>query len=292
MITNGLISVIALAVIVNTLAFSMIEVPQFQDIPPIIYLDTVKYKINKISELKSIDFEENEKKIDSEIKQIDLVFDTMQTGNYPDVTESILVPSELTHKFNTTYDSWKNYKSELQLNVVKKIDEPQNNKFINYVLDKNIDLVFLSDEAIKEISMLDTKYNRHKELILEIQSDLKDINSGIKQISSGNSEGMYDVINENRVHVEANIRKLMQYPLYNLDLEKYSIEMEELEPIPSNNAGALKQLEFVWESAQLRLVIIESEFIGSKDIQSYPELLNEYEVQFVTSIEDISNSWY
>ncbi len=48
----------------------MIEIPQFQDIPPIIYLDTVKYKINKISELKSIDFEENEKKIAGEIKQI------------------------------------------------------------------------------------------------------------------------------------------------------------------------------------------------------------------------------
>ncbi len=292
MITNGLISVIALAVIVNTLAFSMIEIPQFQDIPPIIYLDTIKYKINKISELKSIDFEENEKKIAGEIKQIDRVFETMQTGNYPDVTKSIHIPSELTHKFITTFDSWKSYKSELQHNVVKKIDELQNNESINYVLDKNIDLVFLSDEAVKEISMLDTKYNRHKELILEIQSDLKDINSGIKQISSGNSEGMYDVINENRVHVEANIRKLMQYPLYNLDLEKYSIELEELELIPSSNAGALKQLEFVWESVQLRLVIIESEFTSLKDIQSYPELLNEYEVQLVTSLEDISNSWY
>ena len=292
MITNGLISVIALAVIVNTLAFSMIEIPQFQDIPPTIYLDTIKYKINKISELKSADFEENEKRINSEIKQIDLVFDTMQTGNYPDVTESILVPSELTHKFNTTYDSWKNYKSELQLNVVKKIDEPQNNKFINYVLDKNIDLVFLSDEAIKEISMLDTKYNRHKELILEIQSDLKDINSSIKQISRGNSEGMYDMINENRVHVEANIRKLMQYPLYNLDLEKYSIEIEELEQIPSNNAGALNQLEFVWESVQLRLVTIESDFTSTKDTQHYPKSLNEYEGHLVSSLEDISNSWY
>jgi len=126
LITSGLISVIVLAVIVNTLAFSMIEIPQFQDIPPTIYLDTIKYKINKISELKSIDFEENEKQINSEIKQIDLVFDTMQTGNYPDVTESILVPSDLKHKFNTTYDSWKNYKLELQLNIVKKIDEPQN----------------------------------------------------------------------------------------------------------------------------------------------------------------------
>ncbi len=292
MITSGLISVIALAVIVNTLAFSMIEIPQFQDIPPIIYLDTIKYKINKISELKSADFEENEKKINNEIKQIDLVFDTMQTGNYPDVTESIPVPFELTHKFNTTYDSWKNYKSELQLNVVKKIDEPQNNESINYVLDKNIDLVFLSDEAVKEIFMLDTKYTRHKELILEIQSDLKDINSSIKQISRGNSEGMYDMINENRVHVEANIRKLMQYPLYNLDLEKYSIEIEALEQIPSNNAGALNQLEFVWESVQLRLVTIEADFTSTKDTQLYPKSLNEYEGHLVSSLEDISNSWY
>ncbi len=270
----------------------MIEIPQFQDIPPTIYLDTIKYKINKISELKSIDFEENEKQINSEIKQIDLVFDTMQTGNYPDVTESILVPSDLKHKFNTTYDSWKNYKLELQLNIVKKIDEPQNNKFINYVLDKNIDLVFLSDEAVKEISMLDTKYNRHKELILEIQSDLKDINSSIKQISRGNSEGMYDMINENRVHVEVNIRKLMQYPLYNLDLGKYSIEIEELEQIPSNNVGALNQLEFVWESVQLRLVTIESDFTSTKDTQLYPNSLNEYEGHLVSSLEDISNSWY
>ncbi|MFQ5573228.1 MAG: hypothetical protein ACE5EJ_03145, partial [Nitrosopumilaceae archaeon] len=292
MITSGLISVIALAVIVNTLAFSMIEIPQFQDMPPILYLDTIKYKINKISELKSIDFEENEKKIDGEVKQIDRVFETMQTGNYPDVTESIPVPSELTYKFNTTFDSWNNYKSELQHNVVKKIDGLQNNESLNYVLDKNIDLVFLSDEAVKEISMLDTKYNRHKELILEIQSDLKDINSSIKQISNGNSEGMYDIINENRVHVEANIRKLMQYPLHNLDLEKYSIEIEELEPIPSKNAGALKQLEFVWESVQLRLVTIESEFTSTKDTQLYPKSLNEYEGHFVSSLEDISNSWY
>jgi len=106
------------------------------------------------------------------------------------------------------------------------------------------------------------------------------------------SEGMYDMINENRVHVEANIRKLMQYPLYNLDLEKYSIEIEELEQIPSNNAGALNQLEFVWESVQLRLATIESDFTSTKDTQLYPKSLNEYEGHLVSSLEDISNSWY
>src|SRR3972149_4039674 len=72
---------------------------------------------------------------------------------------------------------------------------------------------------MKEIDQLDREYNRHKEISAGLHELAKSIGQNALLISIGEEEGVREKLQKDRIAFEAGIRKLLQNPTDDLDLD-------------------------------------------------------------------------
>ena len=276
---------IALGILI---VLAIINVPVLLDLDQKNRVDS--YPITSLNIVKS-NVAEDLPNLRQNIDQIDSIFDTLKTGNYPGSTTALPLPADVKQDFYAVENSWYDYKIKIQ-SLDLQMFEPKLQRSIDYVLEKNDEMIPISHKAIRDISSLDERYDRHKEIISEIKNQLDSLDSYIQSISNINSpENIKEQITEKRILVESNIRKLLQVPLDDLSIEKYSITSESLEPLPRKNSEALKEMDFIWESIQLRLKNIESgSLIPSGFATSIVEFADERD-SLLISVDYLVNSW-
>ena len=211
-------------------------------------------------------------------------------GNIKDQTLE-KIPSSLSSKYNKVLDSWESYKSSVLKAEKTTLFDSEATNAMNYVLQKNQELVLVTDRLAKELEELDRDYNDHKSIAKDLAACAKIIGEQTLLISIGEGENAQEEIRDKNLRFEIGIRKLLQISTADLDVESVGMTHEELIPIPRENSESLRTLDPLWESMQLKLQILEDRTILSPE---YNSAKNEMYAQKLILFEDIDNlldSW-
>ncbi|PJC50850.1 MAG: two-component sensor histidine kinase, partial [Nitrosopumilales archaeon CG_4_9_14_0_2_um_filter_34_16] len=87
------------------------------------------------------------------------------------------------------------------------------------------------------------------------------------------------------------IRKLLQIPTLDLDVESAGMEHEELIPIPRENSNALRQIDPLWESMQTRITTLEERALLSPEFNIAKQEMNISKEQFYENIDTVLQEW-
>lgn len=291
--TYFLLTIVIGVALVNLVLYS-VEQERIVESYTIINANDLKVKVETIATFASSIASGNEEdryKLLQESDEIDAVFDALRNGGTIRDQSVLQVPTDLKTHFDDTYDSWLKYKQTAQTIQVESVFDPQVRDSLAYVLEKNGELLLVTDNVVRELEPLGRDYRRHVEIASELRELVKTIGSDTLLISIGEEDGVRDSVHENRLRFEAGLRKLLQIPLDDLDLSGLGIEPENIEIIPRENSEALRQLDPLWESIQLRLLIIETKPLISREFGDALENLNNERLTFFSRLDKFLDSW-
>jgi len=201
------------------------------------------------------------------------------------------IPTSLITNYNEVLSSWESYKGKaLKVQATSVFDSEATNA-INYVLQKNQDLVLQTDQLSKELNNLNRDYNVHKQIAKELAECAKIIGQQSLLISIGEGENSQEILQEKNLQFEIGMRKLLQISTLGLDVESVGMNHEELIAIPRENSQSLRTLDPLWESIQVKIGILEDRALLSPEFNSAKnEMSNEKRILF-NNIDDLLTSW-
>jgi len=222
----------------------------------------------------------------------DNILNTLRYGGELNNNKIATVPDVLKSDFENITILGDSYKRKAQTIQVAQVFNPEVRDALKYVLGKNGELVVKTDEIQRELSSLDRNYNRHKEIAMELQELAKSIGENTLRISIGEEGNIQAEVKKDRILFEANLRKLLlQIPLTGLETDGLQIESEDLEPIPRENSAALRDVDPLWEAIQLKLGIIESNSLLSKEFSTALSELQDERDAILSSIDKFVDDW-
>ncbi len=235
--------------------------------------------------------EEDRQTLRNEIDEFESVLKIFQTGGSIRGQSIVTIPNEIIDDFDEVLASWETYRDTAEkIKETSVFDEDAVNS-LNYILGKNGELVLTTDSVLKEISELDRQYNRHKKIAAELHELAKKIGQNALLISIGEEEGIRDELKKQRISFEIGLRKLLDIPTDGLDLQSVGQVHEILEPIPRENSNALRLLDPLWESVQLRIMKLETKSLLSKEFGSTFGNLKEQRIILIASLDKLLDSW-
>jgi len=206
--------------------------------------------------------------------------------------QSILViPTILLGEFREVENSWNKVRDSLDQIQVQAVSNFEAKDAVNYILGKNGEMALSTDSVIKEVETLGRDFNRHKEITRELHELSKSIGQDALLISIGEGVEIRGKLQEERIMFEAGIRKLLQIPTDDLDLESIGQIPEELAPIPRENSSALRQLDPLWEAVQLRIKILEENSLRTEEFDVAFGSFKTQKVLLTSSLDTLIDSW-
>ena len=119
---------------------------------------------------------------------------------------------------------------------------------MSYVLQKNGELILLTNSLSDELSNLDRDYNRHKEIAKELEKSTQEIGQPTLSVLIGEEQNTQEKLKIEKIKFEVGLRKLLGVSTKNLDLNMIGQKNENLIQIPRENSDTLKKLDPLWES--------------------------------------------
>ncbi len=292
--TYFLVGILIVAAAVNLTLLYQAQQETTDESYSIIRASDLKVKVETLSRLASSiasGNEEDRQTLGNEISEFESVLNILRTGGTIRGQSIVTMPNEIVTDYNRVAKSWGVYKNSAQrIEQTSVFDEEAVNS-LNYILEKNGDMAITTDSVVEEISELDRQYNRHK----EIAADLHEISKGIGQnallISIGEGEGVRDELKKQRISFEAGLRKLLQIPTEDLDLQSVNQYPETLESIPRESSNTLRKLDPLWESVQLRIKTLETKSLLSEEFGSEFDKLKKERVVLIASLDQLLDSW-
>ncbi len=226
-----------------------------------------------------------------ETNQFESVLNILRTGGTIRGQSIVIVPSNLMGKYTDVENSWKDVRQDLEKIQVFAVSNVEAKDALNYVLGKNGEMVLTTDAVMKEIDQLDREYNRHKEISAELHELAKSIGQNALLISIGEEEGVREKLQKDRMTFEVGIRKLLQKPIDDLDLDSIGQNTENLIPIPRENSNALRQLDPLWEAVDLRVSILEKNSLHTKEFDSAYNAFKKQRIELTSSLDNLLDSW-
>jgi len=221
----------------------------------------------------------------------DNILNTLRYGGELNNNTIAAVPDVLKSDFENITILGDSYKRKAQTIQIAQVFNPEVRDALKYVLGKNGELIVKTDGIQRELSSLDRNYNRHKEIAMELQELAKSIGENTLRISIGEEGNIQAEVKKDRILFEANLRKLLQIPLTGLETDGLQIESEDLEPIPRENSAALRDVDPLWEAIQLKLGIIESDSLLSKEFSTALSELRDERDAILSSIDKFVDNW-
>ncbi|MEX0911611.1 MAG: ATP-binding protein [Nitrosopumilaceae archaeon] len=235
--------------------------------------------------------QDSRERLQSRLEIFDTTLHTLQTGGLLNNNRIASVPDELRSYFEKITISWDSYKKKAETIVTEPVFNNEVKESLKYVLEKHGELIIQTNQIESDLLSLDRNYNRHKEISMELVELAKSIGENTLRVSIGEEGNPQAAIKKDRILFEANLRKLLQIPLTGLEIEGLQIESENLEPIPRENSGTLRNLDPLWEAIQLKLRTIESNsLISTKFGTAMSELRNERETM-LSLIDKLVDDW-
>jgi len=226
-----------------------------------------------------------------EITDFEHVLSVLKNGGTIRGQGIVTIPVTVSAEYDKVYNSWNSY--QLSASKVEKtsvFDKGVVNA-LNYVLDKNGELILLTDSVSKELERLDRDYTRHKEIALSMKEHTEDFSRQALLISIGEEEGVREEIKKSRISYEIDLRKLIGDSVLELPVIDEDHAPETLISIPRENSNSLRQLEPLWEAIQLRLKTLEENSLLAPEFESARVELNSKKLTLQSSIDDLLESW-
>jgi len=289
-----LVTILIFAAAVNLFLFYQDSNSQTTQSYSIIKVGDVKVTAESIASLSvsvANGNEEDKEELDKQIQTITNIIEIIKNGGSIKGQTLEKIPVSLISNHNDLTESWKSYKSNVQNVETTSVFDPEATKALNYLLQKNNELVLLTDKMNKDFENLNRDYNRHKQIAKELLEYSKGLGQQTLLISIGEGENTQEKLKEERLEFEIGIRKLLQVSTLDLDVESVGKEHEELIPVPRENSEALRQLDPLWESMQTRITILEERALLSPEFNIAKDEMNASKESFYADIDSILQDW-
>ena len=229
--------------------------------------------------------------LNNEIGNVDSVLVMLKNGGTVNGQTIKKIPPSITSEYNKVITSWNTYK-EKALNVEKtSVFDKEATNAMNYVLQKNSELVLSTDSLSKELSGLGRDYNRHKEIANELEKSAKEIGQQTLLISIGEEENAQEKLKKEKLVFEIGLRKLLGISTKELDVESIGQKHEALIQIPRENSNELRRLDPLWEALQPKISILEERALLSPNFDSAKKEMKEEKGILFSEIDNLLNSW-
>jgi len=254
----------------------------------------VKVKAESISSLATSvanGILEDKEKLEKEINEVQSTLSTIRNGGEFKGRTLETIPAPLITDYNDVLSSWESYKSKAQIVEKTSVFDLEATTAMNYVLEKNQELILITDNLSKDLDKLDRDYNPHKLIAKDLSEYAKIIGQQSLLISIGEGENPQETLAEKNLQFEIGLRKLMQISTSDLDVEKVGLTHEELIPISRENSEALRNLDPLWESIKVKIEILQERALLSPEFNlAKNEMNNEKDILF-ENVDKLLNSW-
>jgi len=235
--------------------------------------------------------EADKETLKDETNQFESVLNILRTGGTIRGQTIVTIPSNLMDKYSEVEYSWNKVRQSLEQIQMFAASNENARDALNYILGKNGEMTLTTDAVMKEIDQLDRDYNRHKEISANLLELSKSIGQNALLISIGEEQGVREQLQKDRIAFEAGIRKLLQSPTDDLDLESIGQIPENLIPIPRENSNALRQLDPLWEAVELRVSILEKNSLRTEEFDSAYNAFKTNSIELTSSLDNLLDSW-
>lgn len=292
--TYVLIGILVAVALFNLFILYNTQTSATNDSYAIIRAGDLKTKVETIASLASSIAGGNENDrdhLENEIRDFDNVVDTLKNGG---VIRGQVIPqlsSDLTSDYEMVKKNWESYKKEASQIRVSSVHNPETVSALNYVLEKNTEMILTTDSLVKDLTDLNRDYNRHREIAKELHTITKTIGQDALLISIGRENDTRNSLHDARLSFDVGIRNLLQIPLTDLDLSGTNLKAEELAPIPRENSKSLDQIDVLWEAVSLRVKVLEKNSLFSDEFSKSFSSLNKQRKSLLDSIDNMLDMW-
>jgi len=234
---------------------------------------------------------EDKEDLEKEIQEVQSSLDVIRNGGMYRGQILETIPTSLIPDYNKVLSSWESYKESASKVEVTSVFDSEATNAMNYVLEKNQELILQVDGLNKDLEGLDRDYNEHKQIAEDLAECARTIGQQSLLISIGEGENSQEILKEKNLQFEVGIRKLLQIPTSDLDVESLGMTHEELIPIPRENSQSLRTLEPLWEAVKVKIEIIEERALLSPEFNSAKNKMSEEKNQLFNDIDNLLLSW-
>jgi len=288
------VGILIAAAVVNLVLLYQAQQESTDESYTIIRASDLKVKVETLASLANSianGIESDREALKDETNQFESVLNILRTGGTIRGQSIVTVPSNLMGEYTDVENSWKDVRQGLEQIQVFAASNDEAKDALNYILGKNGEMALTTDSVMKEIDQLDREYNRHKEISAELHELAKSIGQNALLISIGEEEGVREKLQKDRIVFEAGIRKLLQNPTDDLDLDSIGQNPENLIPIPRENSNALRQLDPLWEAVELRVSILEKNSLRTEEFDSAYNAFKKQRIELTSSLDNLLDSW-
>ena len=282
------VSAINLYLLVNTAQENQAVLHSISDASD---LKVIVEKISATANSIASGIEKDRDTLTTEISDFDTIYTVLGVGGTYQSQSVVPVPEELKEIYNDMGNSWQQYKVDAEKIKKESVFNPQTVDSLRYILDKNGDLLSLTNGITNDLAPLDRNYNRHKEIATEMLTIAKDIGEKTLLVSIGEQGNTSAAIKKDRILFDADLKKLEGLPLDNQELGTYDIKQETLQQIPRENSDSIRQLDPLWESVQVKLVFIESNPVLSREFGASLASLNDHRNILLDTASMFTDEW-
>ena len=289
-----LVGILIVAAAVNLILLYQSEQESTDESYTIIRAADLKVKVETLDSLTNSianGFEADREILKEEADEFESVLNILKSGGSVRGQLIVAVPANIFEEYMQVENSWKVVKQSLDEIQIRAASNDEAKDAVNYILGKNGEMALATDSVIKEIELLDRDFNRHKEITLELHELSKSIGQDALLISIGEDEGIREKIHDERIIFEVGIRKLLQIPTNDLDLQSVGLVSEDLEFIPRENSSALRQLDPLWEAVQLRIKILEENSLHTEEFDVAYDSFKTEKIILTSSLDILIDSW-
>jgi len=290
---------VLIAILITAAVFNLFLLYQDQSLETsqsysIIGAGDVKVKAESISGLATSVASgviEDKGELEKEIDEVQSTLEKIRSGGEFKGQTLANIPTSLIPDYNKVLSSWETYKGKALKVEVTSVFDPEATSAMNYVLQKNQELVLHTDQLSKDLAELDRDYNEHKQIALELAECAKIIGQQSLLISIGEGENAQETLQEKNLQFEIGMRKLLQISTLGLDVESVGMTHEELIAIPRENSETLRTLDPLWESIKIKIEILEDRALLSPEYNSAKNEMNDEKDILYSNIDGLLNSW-
>ena len=234
---------------------------------------------------------EDKIKLQKEIDEVQSILTVIKNGGVIKNQTLEKIPSSISSEYNKVLSSWESYKLvALQVEKTSVFDQEATSA-MNYVLQKNQELVLYTDALTKNLQNLDRNYNTHKQIAKDLAEGAKTIGQQSLLMSIGEGEDTQEILKLERLKFEIGIRKLLQISTMDLDVESVNTIHEELTSIPRENSESLRKLDPLWESVQIKIKTLEERALLSPEFNSAKNKMDIEKLILFENTDNLLDSW-
>lgn len=229
--------------------------------------------------------------LEKEIKEFDSILATLKSGGTIRGQAVAAIPESVLSDYEDVNKIWGSYRMDALEIQTTSIYNKDVVSAVNYVLEKNTELILTADALTRDLEVLSRDYNRHREIASELRETAKTVGQNALLVSLGQETEAKQNLHKSRIAFDSGMRKLMQLPLDGLDLSGTNIKPENLAPIPRENSQSLDELDLLWEAVGLRIKTIESKSLYSEELDNPVLRINSQRQSLIDSIDVMLDMW-